>query len=86
MAEQNEEQHLLHLKGLSCATCAVDIEQALHKSGYDSASVNFSTGQVILHGDLERAKQVIKRVEPEVGFIAAGEEEEEGDQIGRAHV
>ncbi|HDL84860.1 MAG TPA: cadmium-translocating P-type ATPase [Candidatus Acetothermia bacterium] len=80
MAEQNEEQHLLHLKGLSCATCAVDIEQALHKSGYDSASVNFSTGQVILHGDLERAKQVIKRVEPEVGFIAAGEEEEEGDR------
>lgn len=60
----------LKLKGMSCATCAVDIERALRKEGFQAASVNFATGEVILRGDLERAKQVIKRVEPEVKFVS----------------
>jgi len=65
----------IRLKGLSCATCAAEIERA--KSGYTSASVNFSTGVVLLRGDAEQAKRVIKQVEPEVEFISTSEKEEE---------
>jgi len=67
----------IRLKGLSCATCAAEIERALRKSGYTSASVNFSTGIVLLRGDAEQAKRVIKQVEPAVKFIFTSEKEEE---------
>ena len=77
MPIQTVEEKKIRLKGLSCATCATNIERALRKSGYDSASVNFSTGIVLLRGDAERAKHVIKQVEPEVEFISASEKEEE---------
>lgn len=74
---QTVDEKKIRLKGLSCATCATKIERALRKSGYDSASVNFSTGIVLLRGDVEQAKHVIKQVEPEVEFISANEKEEE---------
>jgi len=48
----------------------VDIERSLRKEGFHAASVNFATGEVILRGDLDRAKRVIKRVEPEVEFVS----------------
>jgi len=69
MVTRNGDQKI-KLKGLSCSTCAVDIEQALRKEGFTAATVDFARGEVILRGDPERAKQVIKRVEPGVEFVS----------------
>ncbi len=70
MQKTTTKEQKIKLRGLSCATCAVDIERALRKEGFHAASVNFASGEVILRGDLERAKRVIKRVEPGVEFVA----------------
>ena len=83
MSIQTLNEKKIKLKRLSCATCAVDMEQALRKNGYDSASVNFSTGEVILRGDPERAKRLIKQVEPKVEFVPIGETEEESEDHRR---
>ncbi|WP_457751629.1 heavy metal translocating P-type ATPase [Thermococcus sp.] len=59
----------LKLEGLDCASCAYEIEEALKKEGFEFALVNFSTKEAIVEGDVEKAKEVIKRVEPDVEVI-----------------
>jgi len=79
VTEQTLSEKKIRLKGLSCATCALKMENALRKSGYDSASVNFSTSEVILHGDPEQAKRILKQIEPGVEFVPIGETGNEGE-------
>jgi len=76
---QTVDEKKIRLNGLSCATCAVEMERALRKSGYTSASVNFSTGVVIVRGDPERAKRIIRQVEPKVEFVPTGETGQESE-------
>ncbi|RLE35542.1 hypothetical protein DRJ24_02365, partial [Candidatus Acetothermia bacterium] len=62
MNDRSQEERRIKLKGVTCASCALDLEAALHREGYESASISFATGELVLRGDLKRAKQVIKRV------------------------
>ena len=73
----------LKLKGLHCATCALDIERALRNEGFPAATVNFARGEVLLRGDPERAKRVIKRVEPSVEFASPQDQAEESHADSR---
>lgn len=59
----------LKLEGLDCANCAYKVEEALKKRGFISASVNFVTKELEVEGDAEKAKQVIKSVEPNIIVI-----------------
>lgn len=66
------------LKGLDCANCAAKIERELnHISGVDSAIVDFASSKLFINmGDtleqvqqMEKVKQTVKRVEPEVELL-----------------
>lgn len=59
----------LKLKGLDCANCAYKIENALKKEGFESASVNFATGELTIEGDIEKAKNIVKKVDSGVEVI-----------------
>ncbi|MCD6514548.1 MAG: cadmium-translocating P-type ATPase [Candidatus Odinarchaeota archaeon] len=59
----------LKLEGLDCASCAYEIEEALRKENFKSAVVNFSTGELIIEGDVKKAKEIIKRVKPDIKII-----------------
>ncbi|WP_048146750.1 heavy metal translocating P-type ATPase [Pyrococcus abyssi] len=59
----------LKLEGLDCASCAYEIEEALRKEGFKFAVVNFATKEAIIEGDIEKAKEVIKKVEPDVEVV-----------------
>ncbi|AEC52501.1 cation-transporting ATPase, P-type [Pyrococcus sp. NA2] len=59
----------LKLEGLDCASCAYEIEEALKREGFKFAIVNFATKEAIIEGDVERAKEIIKKIEPEVEII-----------------
>ncbi|WP_324736455.1 heavy metal translocating P-type ATPase [Thermococcus sp. SY098] len=69
----------LKLEGLDCASCAYEIEEALKKEGFEFALVNFTTKEAIIEGDIEKAKEIIKRVEPGVKIIEKEEHEHEHD-------
>ncbi|NJE76146.1 heavy metal translocating P-type ATPase [Thermococcus sp. ES12] len=68
----------LVLKGLDCASCAYEIEEALKKEGFEFALVNFATKEAVIEGDVEKAKEIIKKVEPDVEVI-------EADEHGHSH-
>ncbi|AEH24585.1 heavy metal translocating P-type ATPase [Pyrococcus yayanosii] len=59
----------LKLEGLDCASCAYEIEEALKKEGFEFALVNFTTKEAIIEGDVEKAKEIIKKVEPDVEVV-----------------
>ncbi len=63
----------LKLEGLDCASCAYEIEEALKKEGFEFALVNFATKEAVIEGDVEKAKEIIERVEPGVKVIEKGE-------------
>ncbi|NJE61175.1 heavy metal translocating P-type ATPase [Thermococcus sp. 21S7] len=63
----------LKLEGLDCASCAYEIEEALKKEGFEFALVNFATKEAVIEGDVEKAKEIIKRVEPDVEVTEADE-------------
>ncbi|AEH24544.1 heavy metal translocating P-type ATPase [Pyrococcus yayanosii] len=65
----------LKLEGLDCASCAYEIEEALKKEGFEFALVNFTTKEAIIEGDIEKAKEIIKKVEPGVKIIEKEEHE-----------
>jgi Cd2+/Zn2+-exporting ATPase len=65
----------LKLEGLDCASCAYEIEEALKKEGFEFAMVNFATKEAVIEGDIEKAKEIIKRVEPGVKVIEKDEHE-----------
>ncbi|WP_461863794.1 heavy metal translocating P-type ATPase, partial [Thermococcus sp.] len=69
----------LKLEGLDCASCAYEIEEALKKEGFEFALVNFATKEAVIEGDVEKAKEVIKRVEPDVKVVEKDEHEHEHD-------
>ncbi len=54
----------LNLGGLDCASCANKIEDSLTKSGFENVNVNFLTKELTVKGDVEKAKKIIKNVEP----------------------
>ncbi|AEK72048.1 cadmium-translocating P-type ATPase [Thermococcus sp. 4557] len=59
----------LVLEGLDCASCVYEIEEALKKEGFEFALVNFTTKELVIEGDVERAKEIVKRVEPDVEVL-----------------
>ena len=69
----------LKLEGLDCASCAYEIEEALKKEGFEFALVNFATKEAVIEGDVEKAKEVIKRVEPDVKVVEKDEHEHDHD-------
>ena len=69
----------LKLEGLDCASCAYEIEEALKKEGFEFALVNFPTKEVVIEGDIEKAKEIIKRVEPGVKIIEKDEHDRDHD-------
>ena len=74
----------LKLEGLDCASCAYEIEEALKKEGFEFAVVNFATKEAIIEGDVEKAKEIIKKVEPDVEVVedehGHGHEHHHGDE------
>ena len=70
----------LKLEGLDCASCAYDIEGALKKEGFESASINIVTSELYVEGDIEKAKEIVKRVRPEVKFSEKEEKPEENEK------
>lgn len=68
-----EKAKRFRLEGVDCASCAVKIEEELKKEGFRDAVVNFATKEAIISGDEERARDVIKRVEPEADIIEKGD-------------
>ena len=69
----------LKLEGLDCASCAYEIEEALKKEGFEFALVNFPTKEVVIEEDIEKAKEIIKRVEPGVKIIEKDEHDRNHD-------
>lgn len=70
--------HRYKLKGLSCASCAVKIEDELKKEeGVRFAAVNFSSSELIVDADdIERVRATIKEIEPDVEILKDGEDGE----------
>ena len=73
----------LRLEGLDCPKCALRVEEALRKAGFREAVVNFATKEVLVEGDVERAIEVIKGVEPGIRVVELREPQREGE--GRKH-
>ena len=67
----------LKLEGLDCASCAYEIEEALKKEGFEFALVNFTTSELVIEGDVEKAKRIVRNVEPGVKVIEEDEHEHE---------
>ncbi len=67
----------LRLEGLDCANCAYEIEAALKKEGLNGY-VSFATKQAVIDGDVEKAKEIIRRTEPDIKITE--ESEHEGDE------
>ena len=73
-AKRDYMKQVCRLDGLGCATCAAKIENAVSKlDGVSSASVNFMTTKLVIEGDdarmdeiLQKAKAIVKKVEPDV--------------------
>ncbi|WP_087037042.1 heavy metal translocating P-type ATPase [Thermococcus litoralis] len=61
----------LKLEGLDCASCAYEIEEALKKEGFEFALVNFATKEAVIEGDVEKAREIIRKVAPDVKVIEA---------------
>ncbi|AIF70146.1 zinc-transporting ATPase [Palaeococcus pacificus DY20341] len=74
----------LKLEGLDCASCAYEIEEALKKEGFEFALVNFTTSELVIEGDVEKAKEIVKKVEPGVKIIEK-EEHHHGHDHGHHH-
>ncbi len=64
----------LKLEGLDCVNCAYKIEDALKKEGFEFALVDPTAGELIIEGNVERAKEIVKKVNPDVKII-----EKDGD-------
>ncbi|WP_202318667.1 heavy metal translocating P-type ATPase [Archaeoglobus neptunius] len=68
------------LKGLSCASCAANIEEELKKHA-NFAAVNFSTSELVVDTeDEEKVVEIIKKVEPKIEVIRVEEEEKTEDE------
>ncbi|CAD5244410.1 heavy metal translocating P-type ATPase [Thermococcus camini] len=74
----------LILGGLDCASCAYEIEDALKKEGFEFALVNFATKEAIIEDDVEKAKEIIKKVEPDVEVMEA-DDHGHGHDHGHSH-
>ena len=68
---RREPLHSYVLEGIDCASCAQRIEDALRREpGLEDATVSFATGSVLLPpAQVERARQIIARVEPGVRLV-----------------
>ena len=63
------------IQGLDCAQCAINLESALRKQGFNNATVSFAAETVLLPAEqLERAAKVIERVEPAARIVPRSEE------------
>ena len=82
------------LQGLSCASCAVKIENKIQsQAGVKSANVNALTGTLKAEfkdkeaerGALDLVKQIVNKLEPDVKVSEKGERLEEGQSHSHSH-
>lgn len=67
-------KYTFKIKGLDCANCAVQLENAIQKiEGIDTASINFMMEKMIIECQeenkqeiMEKLKKTIKKEEPDV--------------------
>ena len=75
----------IKLRNLHCIDCANEIEDRLREAGYKLAIVNFTLGEVMVDGDIDRAKRIIREVDPAVDIVGEEtyelDEEEDGDRL-----
>ncbi len=57
------------LEGVDCASCAIKIEEELKKEGFNDTIINFTTKEAIISGDEKRAREIIKKVEPDADIV-----------------
>lgn len=74
----------LKLQGLDCAHCALEIQEELEKNKeLKNVSVNFNTLKLIYETDtvsVEKVKETVKKVEPDVEIILGKEEKEHEEE------
>ena len=72
ISEQQAVQLKYLIEGLDCASCAAKMEATMHKEGISYASVNFASKSVFLmQKDIEKAQEIIERIEPGVILVLA---------------
>ncbi len=75
-----EKARRFRLEGVDCASCAIKIEEELKKQGFEGVTVNFATREAMIKGDVEKAKEIIKKIEPEADIVEKGGPEPEEDR------
>jgi len=59
----------LKLEGSDCVSCAYKIEDAPKKEGFEFALVDPTAGELVIDGDVEKVKEIVKKVNPDVKTI-----------------
>ena len=58
---------VLKIRGLDCANCAVNLENAIQKiDGINTASVSFMTERLVIEFDENNEKEIIKKVKKQI--------------------
>jgi Cu+-exporting ATPase len=76
------------IKGMHCASCAVQIERALKKQGFKNANLNFVSKKLSLEGNsdlIPKVKEIVKKLGYEVHPIEHTEHSEHHRQLDSSH-
>jgi copper chaperone CopZ len=58
---------VLKIRGLDCANCAVNLENAIQKiDGINTASVSFMTERLVIEFDENNEKEIMKKVKKQI--------------------
>ena len=58
---------VLKIRGLDCAYCAVNLENAIQKiDGINTASVSFMTERLVIEFDENNEKEIMKKVKKQI--------------------
>ncbi len=75
-----EKPKRFRLEGVDCASCAVKIEEELKKQGFESSVISFATKEAVIQGDVEKAKEIIRKIEPKADIIEKDDYESAEDR------
>ncbi len=81
-------KYKFNIHNLSCANCALKVEDELKKcADYQNVAVNFSTSVISLESDtdvdLKQLRNIVKSVEADVVVTSMGEDYEKNSDLGR---
>jgi Cu+-exporting ATPase len=77
-----EKSTTLHVKGMTCANCALSIKKQLEKNGVEGVSVNFSTGEASYTNANKLSIEEIKESINNIGFKVIDEDNYDHQQEG----